>query len=214
MENFVDSAWEYLYAFIVKSAAILDVMLSHLHFLGPIPVIFLLAVVTLMVTKVLKKYLRTKRLVVLEKKFQYWLSIREEAMCCEDTEKGKALAKNIDSAELNKAYYDYFFEGLLLGFITFYLPVISMASYINESYRAERLLELFGRDYVLRFGDKDPVIIGALFLFICAIVLMNSALIIFKWIRKHYWVSESGRRQPKHSAGNYLEQSGVEGKCA
>ena len=41
------------------------------------------------------------------------MNLRQEAMACEDREKGKALARNIDQAQLNKAYYDYFFEGFV-----------------------------------------------------------------------------------------------------
>ncbi len=182
MEEYFDIAWEYIYLFIQKGVAVLDYLLSYLHFLGPVPVIVLLAVLTVALTKVLKKYIRTKRLETLEKDFQYWLSIREEAMQCEDRDKGKALAKNIDSAKLNKAYYDYFLEGLLLSFITFYLPIISMASYINEAYRSERLFELFGRDYMCRFGNDDPVVFGALFCFLISIV----SIVIVSWIVKRF----------------------------
>jgi hypothetical protein len=105
-------------------------------------------------------------------------------MQCEDREKGKALAKNIDSAKLNKAYYDYFLEGLLLSFITFYLPVISMASYINEAYRSERLLELFGRDYICRFGSDDPVVFGALFCFLISILSIVILSYVWKLVLK------------------------------
>ena len=184
MEEYLDIAWEYIYALIQMGTATLDYLLSYLHFLGPIPVIFLLAVITVALTRVLKKYIKTKRLVTLEKDFQHWLGVREEAMRCEDREKGKTLAKNIDKAKLNKAYYDYFLEGLLLGFITFYLPVISMATYVNEAYRSERLLELFGREYILKFGDSEPVLFGGLFCFIISVLLVVCSLTIIKWIRK------------------------------
>ncbi len=187
MDEYFDIAWEFVYALIQKGTSMLDHLLSYLHFLGPIPVIFILAAVTVAITRVLKKYIKTKRLITLEKDFQHWLGIREEAMRCEDREKGKILAINIDKAKLNKAYYDFFLEGLLLGFITFYLPVISMATYINEAYRSERLAELFGRDYILKFGDSDPVLIGALFCFIISVLLIICSLFIIKWIKKHYW---------------------------
>jgi len=184
MENFFDITWEYIYAFIQKGTATLDYLLSYLHFLGPIPVIFLLALITVTITKVLKKYIKTKRLVTLENDFQYWLKVREEAMRCEDREKGKTLAKNIDTAKLNKAYYDFFLEGLLLGFITFYLPVISMAAYINEAYRSERLLELFGRDHILQFGNSEPVLIGGLFCYILSVLFIICSLFIIKLMKK------------------------------
>jgi len=186
MEKYFDIAWEYIYALIHKGMAVLDYLLSYLHFLGPLPVIFLLACITVAVTTVLKKYIKTKRVTALEKDFQYWLGIREEAMQCEDREKGKTLAKNIDQAKLNKAYYDYFLEGLLLGFITFYLPVISMAAYINEAYRSERLFDLFGRDYVLKFGSSEPLLFGALFCYILSILsIIIGRFIIKMFLKKH-----------------------------
>jgi len=184
MEEYLDIAWEFIYVLIQKGTATLDYLLSYLHFLGPVPVIFLLAAITVALTRVLKKYVKTKRLVTLEKDFQYWLGVREEAMRCEDREKGKTLAKNIDTAKLNKAYYDFFLEGLLLGFITFYLPVISMAAYINEAYRSERLLELFGRDFILQFGNNDPVLIGGLFCYILSVLFIICSLFIIKLMRK------------------------------
>jgi hypothetical protein len=218
MEEFLDLAWEQLYALIQKGAATLDFLLSYLHFLGPIVVIFFLAVVIVGVTKVLKKHITTKRYVILEKDFQHWLEVREEAMKCDDREKGRNLAKNIDKAHLNRAYYDYFLEGLLLGLITFYLPVVSMATYINEAYRAERLMELFGRDYIFRFGGSDPVLIGALFWFICAVLLINCSIFFTKWITKRYWtfgVEQLGRsaQSPELSKEGPLEQSGAS-RCA
>jgi len=214
MEEFLDIVWEQIYALILKGAATLDFLLSYLHFLGPVAVIFLLAVVIVGFTKILKKYIRTKRYADLEKDFQHWLGIREEAMKCEDREKGKNLAKNIDKAHLNRAYYDYFLEGLLLGFITFYLPVVCMATYINESYRAERLMELFGRDYIFRFGGDEPIVIGALFWYICAVLLINISYFTIRWTTKRYWTFGIERRHtsgpaPELSEEGPMEQSGV-----
>jgi hypothetical protein len=218
MDDFFNIAWEYIYSFIQKGIALLDFLLEYLHFLGPIPVIFLLAAATVAVTRVLKKYIKTKRLVTLEKDFQHWLGVREEAMRCEDREKGKNLARNIDKAKLNKAYYDFFLEGLLLGFITFYLPVISMAAYINEAYRSERLTELFGKDYILKFGDGEPVLFGALFCYILSILLIICSLFIIKWIKKHYWTfgveqCDSTAQQSKQSEERLSEQSAIS-RCA
>lgn len=189
MDEFFDMVWERIYALILKGTAALDYLLGYLHFLGPIVVIFLLAIVTVAVTKFLKKHIRTKRLVNLEEDFQHWLEVREAAMKCEDREKGKMLAKNIDKAHLNRAYYDYFLEGLLLGFITFYLPVVCMATYINEAYRAERLMEIFGRDYIFFYNGTEPTAIGALFWFICSVLLINGAILVTKWLMKRYCIT-------------------------
>ena len=214
MEEYFDIAWEYIYVLIQKSAATLDYLLNYLHFLGPIPGIFLLAVITVAVTKILKKYIKTKRLVTLKEDFQHWLGVREEAMRCEDREKGKALAKNIDKAKLNKAYYDYFLEGLLLGFITFYLPVISMAAYINEAYRSERLLELFGSGDDVHIGVSEPVLFGGLFCFIISVLFIICSLFIIKWIKKRNRTSGINRhsgdaKRPKQSEDIVLRQSAI-----
>lgn len=206
MEEFFDIAWEYIYALIQKGTATLDFLLSYLHFLGPIPVIFLLALITVALTRVLKKYIKTKRLVTLEKDFQHWLGLREKAMQCEDREKGKTLAKNIDKAKLNKAYYDYFLEGLLLGFITFYLPVISMATYVNEAYRSERILELFGRDYIFKFGDSEPVLFGGLFCFIISVLFIVCSLSIIKWIKKRNRTLEIKQSNIDEECFEHLEE--------
>jgi hypothetical protein len=218
MDDFFNIAWEYIYSFIQKGIALLDLLLEYFHFLGPIPVIFLLAAATVAVTRVLKKYIKTKRLVTLEKDFQHWLGVREEAMRCEDREKGKNLARNIDKAKLNKAYYDFFFEGLLLGFIIFHLPVISMAAYINEAYRSERLAELFGKDYILKFGDGEPVLIGALFCYIFSVLFNICGLFIIKRIKKRRQTLEieqhhNHAQQPEQSDEVVLKQSAVS-RCA
>ena len=183
MEHILDKIWEYLFFCIRTGAETLAGLLSHLHFLGPLPIIALLAIITVAITKLLKRYIRTKRLVELEKDFHYWLALREEAMHCEDREKGNRLAKNIDQAKLNKAYYDYFFEGLLLSLITFYLPVLSMASFLNEYYRPERLNEIFGRSCVMEIGTVDPIQIGALFCFIMAVIVINIGIFFFKFLK-------------------------------
>lgn len=180
MDELLNRAWELLYTLIQQIAAALDVLLSYLHFLGPVPVLVFLALVVVCLTKVLKRYIRTNRLITLETDFKHWLSIREEALKCNDSEKGRNLARNIDKAHLNRAYYDYFLEGLLLSLITFYLPVVCMATYINESYRAERLMDIFGRSYVIRFGETEPVMIGALFCFITAVLLINVVVFLVK----------------------------------
>lgn len=186
MDELLNRAWETLSTLIQQGAATVDFLLSYLHFLGPVPVLIFLALVVVCLTKVLKRYIRTNRLITLETDFKHWLSIREEALKCNDSEKGRTLARNIDKAHLNRAYYDYFLEGLLLSLITFYLPVVSMATYINESYRAERLMEIFGRSYVFRFGETEPVTIGALFCFITAVLLINVAFFLVKLAVKRF----------------------------
>ena len=181
MNNFLDRLWEVIFQAIQKLAATFDVVVSSLHFLGPITVIFLIAIFTVCITKLLKRVIRTRRLEELEKDFQHWMSVREEAMKHADTEKGRQMAKNIDKAELNRAYYDFFLEGLLLGFITFMLPVALMVAYINEYYRSERLLELFGQDHLFQVWSNPPTDIGAVLWFIGSIVFINISVLVVMW---------------------------------
>jgi len=214
MEELFDNAWEWLYFLIQKGVEALDAILAQVHFLGPIAVIFLLALAVVGVTKVLKTTVRTKRLVTLEKNFTHWLNLRKEALKCDDPEKGKALAKNIDKAQLNQAYYDYFLEGLLLSLITFYLPVVSIAAYINEAYRAQRLFELFGRDYVFTFGTADPIHIGALFWYVSSVLLINIMIFFVTRVMKRYRACRDGFEHGKTSNDNHtrnrlLESSGA-----
>ena len=97
----------------------------------------------------------TKRYEKLKKEFAHWFKLRQEALACEDGEKGKLLARNIDQGKLNKVYYDYFFEGLLKNLLTIYLPVIIMAAYVNEAYQPNRLMAKFGEAYVFRIAGSD-----------------------------------------------------------
>ncbi len=173
MERFLDSTWEFLYATILATAGIVDNLLSPIHTVtGPAFVLVLLAFLTVCCTKFLGKKCRTKRHIKLEKEFYHWLGVREEAMRCEDREKGSRMAKNIDKAKLNKCYYDYFLEGLLLGLATMYLPILMLMSYVNTYYRPERLMELTGREYVIQFGSSggEPLLIGSIFFYFVALL--------------------------------------------
>ncbi|AGF79179.1 hypothetical protein UWK_02643 [Desulfocapsa sulfexigens DSM 10523] len=173
MERFLDIMWEYIYSAILSFAAMVDNLLSPIHNLtGPAFILVLLALTTVFSTKFLGKKCRTKRHIMLEEEFNYWLGVREEAMRCEDREKGSRMAKNIDQAKLNRAYYDYFLEGLLMSFATMYLPILMVLSYVNAYYRPERLMELTGREYIVQFGSSsgDPVFIGSLFFYLVSLV--------------------------------------------
>lgn len=173
MENFLNIVWENMYAAFLFLTSQLDILLSPIHTaFGPGIVIILLAVITVFISKFMSRNFRTKRHVKLEEDFHYWLSVREEAMRCEDREKGKRMARNIDQAKLNRSYYDYFFEGLLLSLANTYFPILMVLSYINRFYRPERLLELTGKDYVMQFGNSngEPVLIGSIFFYLCALL--------------------------------------------
>ncbi len=184
MEELLDKIWEMIYGGIQTGAAGLDKLFSPLNVLGPVVVILLIALITVAITKLLKRVIRTKRLENLEKEFRHWMSVREEAMNHPDREKGKMLAKNIDQARLNRVYYDYFLEGLLLSLVTFMLPIALMGAYVNEYYRADRLLRDFGREYIFRFGTENPVLVGSVFWFICSVLGINIIILIAGWMLK------------------------------
>jgi len=71
-------------------------------------------------------------------------------MRCEDKIKGSRMARNIDQAKLNRCYYDYFLEGLLLSLATMYLPILMVMSYVNTYFRPEILMELTGKEYIVK----------------------------------------------------------------
>lgn len=202
MEELLDKIWEAIYSGIQTGAAVLDSLLSPLNFLGPAILIALLALVTVVLTKLLKRIVRTKRLETLEKEFKHWMSVREEAMAHPDREKGKALAKNIDQATLNRVYYDYFLEGLLLSLFSFMLPMALMAAYVNEYYRAERLLCDFGREYIFRFGTDNPVLVGSVFWFICSVLSINITILVTGWLLKRKKKSSSTQPPVNYSGNN------------
>lgn len=178
MENFLNSVWEIVYGGFLSLTVQIDIILSLLHpFVGPAGVLVFLAIVTSIVTKTMSSTFRTKRHQRLEEEFNYWLSIREEAMQCADHEKGKRMARNIDRAKLNRCYYDYFFEGFMLSLANTYFPILIVLSYVNRYYRPERLMELTGKDYIVHFGNAngDPIFFGSLFFYLS--VLLSTYLI-------------------------------------
>jgi hypothetical protein len=172
MEGFLDILWFKIVAVVSYLAGRVDLVLAPLYPLGPAWVILILVLITVGITKTFSRYYTTKRYIVLEKEFRHWYNLRKEALSCEDPEKGKVLAKNIDQAKLNKVYYDFFFEGLLKNILTTYLPVLCMAAYVNEAFRHERLMEKFGREYVFRFSESngEPIVVGALFWYVVSLL--------------------------------------------
>lgn len=164
------------------------------HF-GPAVVILVVVFVTVAATKYFSKIYETKRYVALEKKFKYWFNLRNEALTCEDPQKGKKLAKNIDQAKLNRVYYDYFFEGLLSNLLTKYLPIFIMLAYVNEAYRPDNLLKNFGREYIFKFVnyDGEAILIGAVFWFVLSMLLVYIAWFIAE---KLYFKHMKTKEQP------------------
>jgi len=181
MDEFMDTLWNAIMSTVHVVAAHIDQLLSPLHVFGPICVLTLLAILTVLLTKALNRVVITKRYLELEKEFKHWFSIREEAMKGKDYEKAKRLARNIDQAKLNRVYYDYFLEGFLLGLMRNVLPIFLMFAYINEYYRAEELNRLFGKNYILSLGStSEPIVIGAVFYYFLTLLLMYLAWAIVK----------------------------------
>ena len=172
IESFLDTLWEYIAASIQFCGQSLYSFLENFHFFGPAVLIALLAFATVAVTKLLNRWIITKRYLELEKDFHYWVEIRQEAMKCEDREKGKRMARNIDQAKLNRVYYDYFFEGLLLGIARKILPIFFMFAFINEFYRPTNMLLIFGREHVLQIPSTsgEPLLIGAVFWYFISVL--------------------------------------------
>ncbi len=192
MEDFLDSLWLNILVVVDYLKTFLDLIFAPLNSLGPAFVIFTIAFITVIITKILTKAFITKRYKELKKNFEYWYNIRQEAMKCEDHEKAKLLAKNIDQAELNKAYYDYFFEGFLIRLMTRLLPILSFLAYVNEAYKASNLLKLFGREYVFKFKsyNGEEVVIGAVFWFVISIFLVFLGWFIVAKIWRKYFTEK------------------------
>ena len=172
IESFLDTLWEYIAASMQFCGQSLYGFLENFHFFGPAVLIASLAFATVSVTKLLNRWIITKRYLELEKDFHYWVEVRQEAMKCEDRVKGKRMARNIDQAKLNRVYYDYFFEGLLLGIARKILPIFFMFAFINEFYRPTKMLQIFGREYVLQMPSTngEPILVGAVFWYIICIL--------------------------------------------
>ena len=195
MDAFMDRMWEYTVAMLHYTASLLDKLLGPLHVFGPVFILTLLAVITVVITKTLNKYIITKRYIELEKEFQHWYKIREAAMQSDDYDKAKGIAKNIDQAKLNQVYYDYFLEGFLLGLARNIFPIFLMVAYINESFRAEALTRMFGKGYVfaLPMSSGKPLLVGAVFYYILALILSHLLWSVFKRITKKKITAQNDR---------------------
>jgi hypothetical protein len=196
MENFLNIVWENMYGLFLYLTSQLDIVLTPVHnAFGPGSVIILLAIVTVCMTKFMSSKFRTKRHIKLEDDFHYWLSVREEAMQCDDREKGKRMARNIDQAKLNRSYYDYFFEGLLLSLANTYFPVLMVLSYVNRYYRPERLMELTGKEYVMQFGNSngEPVLFGSIFFYLCALLSTHIVWMLVKKVMERNKMNKIAR---------------------
>jgi hypothetical protein len=172
MEEFLDIIWLKILLLVQYFVRCLDFILAPLDPLGPAAKILVVVFVTVAATKFLSKIYKTKRYIELQKEFRHWYNLRKEALACKDPDQGKALAKNIDQAKLNRIYYDYFFEGLLSSLPTKYLPILTMAAYVNEAFKPDNLLKNSGREYIFKFinYDGNVILIGAIFWFVLSLL--------------------------------------------
>jgi hypothetical protein len=188
LDSFLDMVWLKILVVLEGAVRGMDTLVAPLHVLGPAATIFTLVLITVCFTKFFQKHYTTKRYVALKAEFERWSNLRKEAMGMEDREKGQALAKNIDTAKLNKAYYDYFFEGLLNNIVTTILPILLMAAYVNDAYRAEKLMTLFGQDHIFKLGGAgDATPVGALAWFVLALLFVHLLWAVVKGqLKKRY----------------------------
>ncbi len=188
MDSFLDTLWFKIEILIQHIKATLDAVLAPINAaFGPAWTILILAFLTVLLTRFLARKFNTKRYRLLKEQFQYWYNLRQEANSCEDPEKAKLLKKNIDQAELNKVYYDYFFEGLMKSLLTRYLPLFLMLAYVNGTYKANQLMNHFGKAYVFKLPaiSGKPVLIGAVFwFFLCVVLAYGFFFILGKAIAK------------------------------
>ncbi len=182
MDDFLDRVWEFIEAFLNNTVMFLDTTLSPLETLGPGFVIFVLSLLVVGVTRLIARFSVTKRYVNLEKDFQHWKGVREEALKHPDREKGKSLAKNVDQAQLNRAFYDYFFEGLLKNLITNVIPILLMVIYVTKVYSPQALLNRFGEKWVFSFfvGTSRELNVSSLLWFAICLIFSFILLAVLK----------------------------------
>ncbi len=182
MDAFFDMLWFKILVGVQHLKSVMDIIVSPLNALGPAVAIFAIAFAAVLVTKFLTKIIKTKRYEQLRQDFEYWFNLRQDALKCDDSEKSRLMAKNIDRAKLNKAYYDYFFEGFMLSLASKFLPILVLLAYVNEAYQPNNLLKLFGRDYIFIFGGGHAGVtpVGSVFWFVVSIVLIYLLIFTFK----------------------------------
>ena len=189
MDESLDTLWFTILAGINAVVDLANWILAPLNFMGPAVIIFLIVLMLVTLTKTLSRSYTTKRYRKLKENYEHWFELRREAMAGEDREKGKALAKNIDQAELNKAYYDYFFEGFLKNMLTTIFPLLLTAAYVAKAYKPENLLKTFGQPHIFRFADTSgkPVVISAFFWFVISLLLVHILWFVGSRVYKRYF---------------------------
>ncbi len=185
LNHIVDILWNYIELYLDKLTFFMDKIISPLDCLGPGFVIFFLAFLTVIFTRIMGKFYITKRYIQLEKEYEHWKALRDEAMKHEDREKGKRLARNIDSAKLNQAFYDYFIEGFLKNIFTNVIPILLMLAYVMKAYSPAELADRFNRQYVffINTGGATPMPISTMFWYVISVLF---SFIIFAGLKLVY----------------------------
>lgn len=175
MDEFLDTLWFKILALLEMAFNLFNSLLAPLNVLGPAVLIFLITVLLVAFSKIAARYYNTKRYQKLKINYEHWFEVRRQALASDDPEKGKALAKNIDQAELNKAYYDYFFEGFLKNLLTAILPILLTAAFIAKAYKPANLEKIFGQAHIFTFTGSggQAVVISAFFWFVISLILVH-----------------------------------------
>jgi membrane protein implicated in regulation of membrane protease activity len=171
MEAWMDALWFQIVAVVANVKQAADVVLSPLNRVDPLLTVIVLAVATVAIIRYLGRVYTTRRYRELKAEFEKWHGLRMEALRSGDREKGKALARNIDQAGMNRVYYDYFFEGLLKSVVTCHLPLLVVAAYVNEAYNPKVFPEMYGRPHFFLTPGiiGEPVAFSGLFVFVLAV---------------------------------------------
>ena len=189
MEDFLDIIWFNIIDFFHYVRTLLDAVFAPLNALGPAFTIFTIALLTVIITKFLTGTFKTQRYRKLKKEFEHWFNIRQEALKCNDSQKAKLLAKNIDQAKLNQVYWDYFLEGFLISLVTRLLPISCFFAYVNEAYKLENLITLFGKEYIFKVKglNQELFFVGAGLWFVLSLLLIYFAWFVIKrlTVQKH-----------------------------
>jgi uncharacterized membrane protein (DUF106 family) len=182
MEDFLDIVWFNIIDFFHYVRTLLDAVFAPINALGPAFTIFTIALLTVIITKFLAGTFKTQRYRELKKEFEHWFNIRQEALKCNDSQKAKLLAKNIDQAKLNQIYWDYFLEGFLISLATRLLPIFCFFAYVNEAYKLENLITLFGKEYIfkVKWLNQELFFVGAGLWFVLSLLLIYFAWFVIK----------------------------------
>ena len=187
IDSFLDNLWLIILALFSTAGQFVFSLTSLLHPSGPTATIAAFSFTVVVVTKLLDKVITTRRYTELEEKFFHWKSIRDETGSWNDRETGSRMARNIDQAELNRAYYDYFFEGVLLGIARRGFPLLLGFGFINEFYNPLKMEAIFGRTFLFALPSTtgEAFLVGAVFWYIIVVIL--SFLLWFfmaRWIKR------------------------------